>query len=96
MTTYIQKTLEEFDNEFPIINIGRDIKFNEISGKEIIKSFIINSHISYLQEENVRLKQEIKYFAHISDLDWQDGFQQAIESQITHNTTQIQLLTNGK
>lgn len=31
---------ERFDKKFPIINIGRDIKFNEINGKVKVLDFI--------------------------------------------------------
>ena len=35
-----QRAHKIFDERFPIVNIGRDIKFNEINGKKEIKTFI--------------------------------------------------------
>ena len=35
-----QRAHKMFDERFPIVNIGRDIKFNEINGKKEIKTFI--------------------------------------------------------
>lgn len=48
---------ERFDEKFLIVNIGRDIFFNEISGKEIIKDFIQSEIDKAMQESyQCRLK----------------------------------------
>lgn len=110
--TSIKRTLEEFDERF--VNTfkfeGCDIALTDLNGKKYItagidetRTFIIQSHLSYLRERNERLEKG-KVWNHNDEYDpsmcWTCGHNQSIQDMISLNESEIaecdELTANAK
>lgn len=92
-----QRARKLFDERFPIVNIGRDIKFNEINGKKEIKTFIdeiIDIAVSERDKEVIDKVSKYSSYFKREVSEWGDSYTDTVKG-ITEEDL-IQLLSRGK